>query len=130
MSIYFVLCIRLHYFKEWNWDADLHEVYPVLAWYNHTYGVKEVESNWQYGSGLNFYRLKSGGETFGEIPSPVKLRTGYRIYVLNYPFDEDFLKAQRLRVVYHGKTTDAVVAVDETVETQPHTGIGTQATVN
>ena len=109
--------MRLHYFKEWNWDADVQEIYPVLAWYNHTYGVREVESNWQYGSGLNFYRLKSGSETFAEIPSPVNLRAGYRIYVLNYPFDEDFFKAQRLRVVYHGRTTDAVVAVDETVAT-------------
>jgi hypothetical protein len=117
MSVYFALCMRLHYFKEWNWDADVQEIYPVLAWYNHTYGVREVESNWQYGSGLNFYRLKSGSETFAEIPSPVKLRAGYRIYVLNYPFDEDFFKAQRLRVVYHGRTTDAVVAVDETVAT-------------
>jgi hypothetical protein len=49
---------------------------------------------------------------------------------LNYSFDEDFLKAQRLRVAYHGRTTDAVVAVDETVESQPRAGPGMPARVN
>ena len=39
-SFYFLLCMRLNYFKEWNWDADVNRIYPVLAWYNHTYGVR------------------------------------------------------------------------------------------
>src|SRR5205823_12614399 len=117
LSFYYLLCMRLHYFKEWDWDADLHEVYPVLAWYNHTYGVTDFASNWQYGAALNFYRLQSGRETMQEISSPIELHSGHDIYVLNYPFDEGFLKKQRLRIVYHGRTTDAVVAVREGVET-------------
>jgi hypothetical protein len=124
MSIYFVLCLRLHYFKEWEWDADVQDVYPVLAWYNHMYGVRDVASNWQYGSALNFYRLQSGRETLEEIPSPVEKHGGHAIYVLNYPFDEDFLKQQHLRVVYHGRTTDVVVAVREGVEEQWDAGRG------
>ena len=54
-----------------------------------------------------------------EIASSVELHAGHAVYVLNYPFDEDFLKQQRLRVVYHGRTTDVVVAVREDVERKP-----------
>jgi hypothetical protein len=111
MSFYFLLCLRLNYFKEWNWDADVNKVYPVLAWYNHTYGVRDVASNWMYGSSLNFYRLQSGRESFGEIESPMQLPRDRSLYVLCYPFDEDFIKCQHLRVVYHAPDTDAVVAI-------------------
>jgi hypothetical protein len=118
MSFYFVLCLRLNYFKEWDWDADVNRIYPVLAWYNHTYGVRDVASNWLYGSSLNFYRVQSGGESFGEIESPIKLPTGRSLYVLDYPFDEDFIKQQHLRVVYHAPNTDAVVAVRPEAEAE------------
>jgi hypothetical protein len=116
MSFYFVLCLRLNYFKAWDWDADVNRIYPVLAWYNHTYGVKDVASNWQYGAALNFYRVRSGGESFGEIESPIPIPANCSLYVLNYAFDEDFIKQQHLRVVYHAPNTDAVVAVRPEVE--------------
>jgi hypothetical protein len=111
MSFYFILCLRLNYFKEWDWDADVNRIYPVLAWYNHTYGVRDLASNWMYGAALNFYRMQSGCESFGEIESPVQLPTDRSLYVLDFPFDEDFIRQQHLRVVYHAPNTDAVVAV-------------------
>jgi hypothetical protein len=37
---------------------------------------------------------------------------------LCYPFDEDFIKQQRLRVVYHAPNTDAVVAVRPEAEAE------------
>jgi hypothetical protein len=111
MSVYFLLCLRLSYFKEWSWDADVNRVYPVIAWYNHTYGVTDVVSNWQYVASLNFYRLQSGRESLEEIPGPLQLPGGHSLYILNWAFDEEFLKAQHLRVVYRAPTTDAVVAI-------------------
>ena len=84
MSFYFLFCLRLNYFKEWNWDADVNKIYPVLAWYNHTYGVRDIASNWMYGSALNFYRVQSGRESFGEIESPLQLPTDRSLYVLCY----------------------------------------------
>jgi hypothetical protein len=111
MSFYFILCLRLTYFKEWSWDADVDKIYPVLAWYNHTYGVRDIASNWMYGSSLNFYRVQSGRESFAEIESPMQIPAGRSLYVLCYPFDEDFIKCHHLRVVYHAPDTDAVVAV-------------------
>jgi hypothetical protein len=111
MSFYFLLCLRLNYFKEWSWDADVNKIYPVLAWYNRNYGVRDVASNWMYGSSLNFYRVQSGGESFGEIESPLRIPGDRSLYVLCYPFDEEFIKRHRLRVVYHAPNTEAVVAV-------------------
>jgi hypothetical protein len=118
LGTYYLLCLRLNYFKEWDWDADVQDVYPVLAWYNHQYGVTDIASNWQYGSALNFYRVKSGRESMKEITSQLQPKVGHDLYVLNYPFDEDFMKREQLRVVYHGQTTDVVVAVRDGVETE------------
>ena len=111
MSFYYVLCLRLTYFKEWSWDADVNRIYPVIARYNHDYGVTDVVSNWQYVASLNFYRLQSGGESLDEIPGPLQLPGGHSLYVLNWAFDEAFLKEQHLRVVYRAPDTDAVVAI-------------------
>jgi hypothetical protein len=118
MSFYFVLCLRLNYFKEWNWDADVNKIYPVVAWYNHTYGVRDIASNWSYGSSLNFYRVQSGRESFGEIDSPIQLPTDRSLYVLYYTFDQDFIRQLHLRVVYHAPNTDAVVAVRPEAEAE------------
>jgi hypothetical protein len=90
----------------------------ALAWYNHNYGVRDVASNWMYGSSLNFYRVQSGGESFGEIESPLQIPGDRSLYVLCYPFDEDFIKRHRLRVVYHAPNTDAVVAVRPEAEAE------------
>ncbi|MCU1232592.1 MAG: hypothetical protein JWP63_559, partial [Candidatus Solibacter sp.] len=116
MSVYYLLCLRLTYFKEWSWDADVNRVYPVIAWYNHTYGVTDVVSNWRYVASLNFYRLQSGRESLDEIPGPLQLPGGHSLYVLNWTFDEDFVKEQHLRVVYRAPETDAIVAIRPQLE--------------
>jgi hypothetical protein len=118
LSFYFLLCLRLTYFHEWYWDADVKYVYSVLAQYNHNYGVKEVTSNWMYSSALNYYRLASGRETLDEIPGAVELPPGHPIYVLNYVLDEAFLKQQKLRVVYRGPGSEVVVALRPDAEAQ------------
>jgi len=42
---FFLLCMRLGYFKEWKYDADIKNVYSVLAYYNHAYDIKDIASN-------------------------------------------------------------------------------------
>ena len=116
MSIYYVLCLRLTYFKEWSWDADVNRIYPVVAWYNHTYGVTDVASSWLYSSSLNFYRLQSGRESLDEIPGQLRPSGAHALWVLNWAFDEAFLKEQHLRVVYRAPNTDAVVAIRPQLE--------------
>jgi hypothetical protein len=112
LACYFVLCLRLTYFKEWEWDADVKDVYAVLARYNHTYGVKDVGMTWWYVSSLNYYRAVSQSETFVEfVPAVPEPSPGESLYVVHGLFDRDFLKQEKLVVVYRGKSTDVVVAV-------------------
>jgi hypothetical protein len=121
LSFYFLLCLRLNHFREWYWDADVKQVYAVLAQYNHSAGVKDVASNWMYSSALNYYRLASGRETLEEIPGSIEMPPGRAIYVLNYVFDEAFLKQQKLHVVYRGPASEVVVAVRPDAEEHQRT---------
>ena len=51
---YFVLCLRLTYFKEWNYIAEAKQAYAVAAYYNHTRCVQNVSAGWYYDSALDF----------------------------------------------------------------------------
>jgi hypothetical protein len=68
-AAYFIGCLRLTYFMEWKYNADAKDLYSVVAYYNHTYKVRDVSSNWRYVAVLNFYRTLSGHESLEEIPS-------------------------------------------------------------
>jgi hypothetical protein len=112
LAFYFLLCLRLTYFKEYQYDADVKDVYSVLAKLNHDYGVTDVAANGFYISPLNFYRLLSKRETFPEFPAfsgdPPKDKS---IYVLQASYYANFIEKQHLVVVYRGNSTDVVVAV-------------------
>jgi len=121
LSFYFLLCLRLDHFREWSWDAEVNKVYDVLAYYNHTYGVKQVTSNWMYSPSLNFYRVASGRETLDEITGAIPPPPGRPVYVLNWMSDEDLVREQGLRVVYRGRSTAVVVAIRPEVEVSRQT---------
>jgi hypothetical protein len=57
MAIYFLTCLRLTYFKEWYWDADVQKTYQILSCLNREHQVTRVVSSWSYRGPLNFYRL-------------------------------------------------------------------------
>jgi hypothetical protein len=120
IACYNIGCLRLNYFNEWQYDADVKNVYRVLAYYNHTYGVTKVSTNWRYVAAINCYREMSGRETIEEIPgAPTVVNyypPGYQAYVFFYPADEDFVKKEGLKIVYHDKFTDASVAIRPEVE--------------
>jgi hypothetical protein len=113
LACYFLLCLRLTYFKEYEFDADVKDVYAVLARLNHSYGVTDVASDGMYVNSLNFYRVISKKETFPEFPYlPTRqLPTGKSIYVLNGPWEQAFIDQERLAVIYRGNSTEIVVAV-------------------
>jgi hypothetical protein len=115
IACYNIGCLRLTYFNEWRYDADTKNVYSVLAYYNHTYGVTRVSTNWRYVSTLNCYRLMSGRETLDEIPGAPSVvdsyPAGYQAYVIFYSVDEDFVKREGLKVIYHDQFTDAAIGV-------------------
>jgi len=112
LSCYFLLCLRLTYFREYEWDADLKDVYSVLARLNHTYGVGDVAMNGLYLSSLNYYRVSSKRETFADFTLALPDGPASKsIYVLHGLYERGVLDKEKLAVVYHGKSTDVVVAV-------------------
>ena len=112
VSFYFLGCLRLGYFKEWRWDADVNKVYPVLAYYSRTCGVREVVSDWKYHSALRFYQLLEGRDTISEIRYSIRIPDDGQVYVLDWGFQEDTIKRLGLRVVYRAPSTDVVVAIN------------------
>ena len=115
IACYNIGCLRLTYFNEWKYDADMKNVYSVLAYYNHTYGVTKIQTNWRYVAVLNCYRMLSGHETIEQFPGGPTIVNyyppGYQAYVLYYSWDEDFFMREGLKLVYHDPFTDVAVAV-------------------
>ncbi|MGO9261377.1 MAG: hypothetical protein ACLQU1_34490 [Bryobacteraceae bacterium] len=119
-AAYFIGCLRLTYFMDWKYNADAKDLYSVVAYYNHTYKVRDVSSNWRYVAVLNFYRTLSGHESLEEIPSgPAELAAyppGKPLYVLYFASDVPFIGREKLKVVYHNRMTDATVAIRPEIE--------------
>jgi len=111
-ACYFLFCLRLTYFKEFEVDADVKDVYSVLARLNHTYGVTDVGVSAYYVSSLNYYRVLSKRETFPEfkLEAP-ELSVGRSIYVISGVYGRAFIDTEKLAVIYRGKTTDVAIAV-------------------
>jgi hypothetical protein len=112
LACYFLACLRLSYFREYEWDADLKEVYPVLARLNHTYGVTDAGVAGLYVASLNYYRVLSKQETFPQFKfEGVDPLPGRSLYVVNAITQRQILDEQNLAVIYRGKFSDVVVAV-------------------
>jgi hypothetical protein len=112
LALHCLLCLRLSYFKEYEWDADVKDVYSVLARFNHTYGVADVGVTGLYVSALNYYRVLSKQETFPKFEKEVpELSVGRSIYVMSGVFWREFIDKEKLVVVYRGKFSEVVVAV-------------------
>jgi hypothetical protein len=110
LSFYYLTCMRLTYFREWDYQADLKKVYGVVACYSHARGVRDVEVSWYYHEGMNFYRVLSGHENLTPFTNLRPHPIDKQLYVLNIGFEKDFIDAQKLVVVYRGENTDMVVA--------------------
>ncbi len=110
-ALHFMFSMRLTYFGEWRYDADMNKVYGVLASYNHNDCIDRVASNWVYTDSLNFYRAVSGRESFPAFPPGFVLPEDAQAYVLHANKDWKFIEDQKLTVVFHGESTDAVIAV-------------------
>jgi hypothetical protein len=122
VAFYFLLCLRLDYFREWQWDEDVKKVYDVVAYYNHNYGVKQVASYWMYAPSLNFYRAESGRETLENIEGATQTPPPSDVSVLNFDKHEDVIRERGLKIIYRGQHSDVVVAVRGDLE-QPNCGV-------
>jgi hypothetical protein len=110
-ALYFVGSLRLFYFKEWKFDADVKTTFAAIQYANRNYGITEVSSDWKYVASLNFYReySKSSSITLVQISCPYPANK--RAYVLWYPEAEEFIQKESLRIIYRGERSDIVLAI-------------------
>ncbi len=64
-----------------------------------------------YSSTLKFYAEYFHDRALPEFVSNEPPKPGKPVYVLYFPWEENFIKTQGLQVIYHGKLSDVVVAV-------------------
>jgi hypothetical protein len=110
-AIYFVGCLRLMYFHEWWFGADVRAAFPVIQDVARRYGAREIPTTWEYASSLNFYRVyfhDANLEAFHFSDPPPN---GMPVYVLSYANYEQFIRQQKLRIVYRGERSDLTILV-------------------
>jgi hypothetical protein len=122
MAAYFLMCLRLRYFKEWEWNAEVKQVYSVLGCLNRNHEIKDLAATWLYVAPLNFYRLASGRESIAEIKDIRPLPAGKDAYVLLVPWDEKFIQANHLKVIRYWRWTEVAIAVKPELEAPVRAG--------
>lgn len=123
LAAYYAACLRSSHFFEWWAEADTKEVYAVLAYYNHHYGVTDVPSRSPLTDCLEFYRRASGRESFAEFKDSGVIPPGKDVYPLYESQNRDFIAREHLKIVYHGRVDgDVVVAIRPDLETRGLTG--------
>lgn len=116
-ATYFLFCLRLDSFKEWDFDADVQDVYSVLACLNQDRGVRDVGTFWMYSAPLNYYRLQSGRETLAEFQDQTPYRPDQTVLVVNSDLEKPVISDRGLKILYKGKSTNVVIAA--TPEAEP-----------
>jgi hypothetical protein len=118
MTICFLLCLRLTYFEEWRWDADVKKVYSLLDCMAQNNGVKDISACWCYQYSLNFYRLQSKHSSLSAVLDDRRNSTDTKAWVVNTFFERDsrVLEDRGLKIVYRGRPLpghvgDTVIAV-------------------
>jgi hypothetical protein len=109
LALYFLACLRLTYFKEYQPGAEVKQVYSVLARLHRVYGVTDAGVAGEYLSSLNYYQLRSKREafTFAPFDSPVH----EPVYVLHGNESRKFINMENLAIIYRGRLSDIVIAV-------------------
>ena len=67
---------------------------------------------------MDFYRVVNPHDRFTSFID-VKYPPDRQLYVLNAVFDEEFIRAQKLTMVYHGEATDIAVYLPQNLATPP-----------
>jgi hypothetical protein len=112
LACYFLSCLRLTYFKEYEYDADVKDVYAVLEQLRQKYGVTDVAAHGTYLSSLNFYRVAAKNNSFPPfVPVMDDHPVAKTINVLEVNYEKQFIDSEGLVVIYQGESTPIVIAV-------------------
>jgi len=110
MAVYFLLCLRLTYFKEWFWDADVQKTYAVLSCLNREHQITHVASVWSYRGPLNFYQ-HAQPISMPEIDEKLD-SDQVQVYVVDTLHTPEVSEGRDLKIFYRGPTTDLVLAAN------------------
>jgi hypothetical protein len=120
-AIYFIGCIRLMYFKEWRFDADVKTAFLRLEKLNSECAIAEIPSDWRYVSSLNFYRLYFNSGSIAPFGTATSYPSDKKAYVLYAPSDQESIDRLGLKIIYRGELSDLVVAIRPDVACKPGT---------
>ncbi len=115
VTLFFLSCLRVSYFKEWAWDAETEDGYKVVRCIGERTGMARVGAGWPFMLPLNFYRVAEKSR-LTEIVDEKTNPEGVEVYVLDTLHNPGVIEKRGLRVVYRGRSTDMVVAVDPEAE--------------
>jgi hypothetical protein len=108
----FAGCLRLPYFKEWKYDADVRNAYLAIRTLNHDRRAHRFACSWMYVASLNFYRVYYHDEkVIDKFDSTQPYRPDADGYVLYDRDDHAFIGDRKLKQVYNGSLSDLVVAI-------------------
>ncbi len=111
-SLYFVGELRDSHFRAWQGNADVKDTFPLILDRCRRAGIHEIVADYDYEPIFTFYRaLYHADDQIAFTDLAHGLPPGRPFYVLSEKRYGDFIRAQGLQIVYHGPTTDLVVAV-------------------
>jgi hypothetical protein len=114
VALFFAGCLRLDYFRAWKFDMDTKQVYWALDDVRRECGIRDFATDWRYHLSLNFYREAYDNNSLKEFDAPVgqgELPSDRSAYAIFLPEGEDFVRQQRLRVVYKNDDSGSAVAI-------------------
>jgi hypothetical protein len=119
-AFYFIGCLRLTYFKEWKYDADVRNAYLAIRALNRDQGAHKFASSWMYVASLNFYRVYYHDENIiDKFDSMQPYSAGADGYVLYDRDDRAFINDRKLKQLYKGSQSGLVVAIQPTPAPDP-----------
>lgn len=112
-AVYFLTCLRLHYFQEWRFNEDSKQVFWVARDIERRCGIHDFATEWHYVAALNFYRQQYAYDSLKPFVAVNKdaFPNGKDAYIFWYYDGEPLLKSEELSVWYHNQITGATVAV-------------------
>jgi hypothetical protein len=113
VAMFFVGCLRFSYFREWKFNADTKALYETATDIRKRCGVTDLETDWRYSPAFDVYREVDSDKSIPEFSGSASASPtpGHQAYVIDYPRNEQFVKDQRLTVMYRNEVSGAALAV-------------------
>lgn len=107
LGVYYIVCIRTTHFREWQYGADVKEMYRAIRDQYRAKPGEHVPASWRYAAVLNFYNRLRAGSVISEFEAVLggDYPENRPAYVLALPHDGPVLKREELSVSYHGQRT-------------------------